>query len=106
MFNGGLKKAVSDITPVEFALKGGERIKLKINNIQILKPTVSESITPAPKVSEQYPKECRMRNATYKGKLVVQVGWSINNHVQMPFERSLGEIPVMVRNDRTSNVQQ
>lgn len=96
MLHGGLKKAIMDITPVEFALKSGEKIMIKIQSVEILKPVVNESISPAPKISEQYPKECRMRNATYKGKLMVQVGWCINNRPQMPFERCLGEIPIMV----------
>lgn len=96
LFHGGLRKAANDMLPVEFELKNGQRIRLKINGISIQKPEVSESLTPAPKNSAVYPKECRLRHTTYKGKLMVKVGWAINNKVQIPFERSLGEIPIMV----------
>lgn len=98
LFHGGLRKASNDILPVEFELKNGQRIKLKINAINIHKPEVSESISPAPKDTNVYPKECRLRHTTYKGKLMVKVGWAINGKPQIPFERSLGEVPIMVCN--------
>lgn len=104
----GLKKAVNDITPLEFALKNGQKVKLKINNAIIHKPAVSESITPAPKVTAKFPKECRLRSTTYKGKIVVQLGWSVNNQIQLPLERSLGEIPIMVfklQTDESINIR-
>lgn len=96
MLNGGLRKAVLDISPVEFELKDGRKIKLKLNGAQLFKPAVSESVIPAPKITEKFPKECRVRQKTYKGKLVVQIGWSINNKSQLPLEKCVGEIPIMV----------
>jgi|688.fasta_scaffold2727938_1 DNA-directed RNA polymerase I subunit RPA2 len=98
MFHGGLKKVARDIIPVEFELKNGQKVKLKISKINILQPTVGETVIPQPKILQIFPKECRMRNSTYKGKLQVQIFWSVNGKAQIPFDRCLGEIPVMVFN--------
>ncbi len=46
--------------------------------------------------SPLYPKECRTRKATYTGRLTAQISWWIDGANQIPFERSLGLLPIMV----------
>ena len=94
MLNGGFHKAIKDILPVEFNLKNGQRIMLRFNSATISKPTLPEGGWA--KNLQVYPKESRMQKGTYSGRLMVQVGWSIDNKLQMPYDKNLGDIPIMV----------
>ena len=67
---------------------------LKFNSAELKNPCVPEGTTASDKFT--YPKECRLRANTYKGRLSVSVGWSFNDVVQMPLERTLGDVPIMV----------
>lgn len=96
MLNGGLKKAINDISPIEFEMVCGDKVKIKLTSAHIMKPEVSSNINPPPKDTKVYPRECRMRGGSYKGNLTVQFGWSLNGVTQMPLERSCGNIPIMV----------
>lgn len=55
------------------------------------KPTVGDDAS-----SLMYPKECRQRKITYTGRLTVQLSWWIDDVLQLPLERSLGQVPIMV----------
>jgi len=59
--------------------------------IVIEKPSVGDDSS-----SPLYPKECRMRKVTYSGRLTAQITWWIDGAYQIPFERSLGLLPIMV----------
>ena len=87
---------MNDIPPVEFALKNGQRIVLKFNSASIGKPNLPEGVWA--KNQHVYPKESRMRKATYTGRLTAQIGWSIDGQDQRPYDKNLGEIPIMVCN--------
>jgi DNA-directed RNA polymerase beta subunit len=100
MFHGGLKKVARDIIPVEFELKNGQKVKLKISKINILQPTVGETVIPQPKILQIFPKECRMRNSTYKGKL--QVMAKLKYHLIGVWEKFL--LWYLIKNNVFSNV--
>jgi DNA-directed RNA polymerase beta subunit len=59
--------------------------------IAIEKPSVVEDSG-----SPMYPKECRIRKQTYSGRLTVQLSWWIDGDLQLPIERSMGHVPIMV----------
>nr|KAG5708313.1 hypothetical protein BaRGS_034344 [Batillaria attramentaria] len=46
-----------------------------------------------------YPAECRERRATYRGDVIVKVGWSVEGKTQGSLERVAGQIPIMVKSD-------
>lgn len=94
MINTGLRKAVADIPPLEFELKSGQRIKFKFSNAYFFKPQITDPLTSAS--SKLYPKECRMRGSSYKGRLTVQINWWIDGQPQPQLEKNLGDIPMMV----------
>lgn len=102
MLSGGFHKAIKDIPPIEFELKNGKRIMLKFNNATIGKPTMPEGVWA--KNLQVYPKESRMRKATYTGRLMAQIGWSIDGKSQMPYDKNLGEIPMMVSPKTNQNL--
>ena len=114
MLKEGLHRVAADIQPLEFELKSGQRIKVKFNKVslkqhlnwflhlfintfiyslQILieKPSVADDPS-----SPMYPKECRIRKQTYSGRLTVQLSWWIDGDLQLPIERSMGHVPIMV----------
>jgi len=69
---------------------------LWLDDVCIHKPTI-----PSGKIGIKnckiYPTECRQRGITYKGKITVRIGWSINSVEQEPLEKDLGEVPIMIK---------
>lgn len=96
MINHGLDLAVANINPVEFAVANGDRIKVKIQEAKLSSP-----LAPLGAIGNLnckiYPKECKQSAATYKGKLNILIGWSINGKEQVPIEKDLGNIPIMIK---------
>lgn len=93
--NKGLSQIVDDLIPVEFVLND-QRIKLTVTNYSLSNPQVPLG-TIAVKSTFVFPTECRQRGATYKGKLYVDVDWFIDDVRQQPFQKDLGDIPIMVK---------
>lgn len=96
MLEDGLFQSLKDSTPVYLTLPNGDKVVLWLDDVQIYKPTVPSS-TIGVKTYKIYPTECRQRCATYKGKIIVRIGWSINGKEQEPFEKDLGEVPIMLK---------
>lgn len=96
MLDSGLAEAVENLLPVYVTLANGDRVELKIEHVSIQHPTVPSG-TIGVKNHKIYPTECRQRAATYKGKMNVNIGWSINGRKQESLERSLGEVPIMIK---------
>lgn len=95
MLGEGLQKAVADLLPVEFEI-GSDILKCEIGYAAIENPSVPPG-TVLVKDRRIFPKECRQRAATYKGRLSVEVKWSLNGKEQQSFIKDLGEIPIMIR---------
>ncbi|XP_052801585.1 DNA-directed RNA polymerase I subunit RPA2-like [Mya arenaria] len=92
----GLTKIVENLDPVEFSLPNKDKISLKIENVIIASPHVSEKAV-CPRTVKVYPVECRGRGVTYKGSLQVQIGYSVNGHVGPSLTKNLGQVPIMVK---------
>ncbi|KAI0241254.1 DNA-directed RNA polymerase I subunit RPA2 [Lamellibrachia satsuma] len=91
----GLTKAVQEIIPVEFGLENGQRVALSIKDAMIYTPLVPpNSNCTSMKV---YPAECRERGCTYRGKLNVQLVWTVDGIKFGPEERAIGIVPIMVK---------
>ncbi|XP_066467946.1 DNA-directed RNA polymerase I subunit RPA2 [Tiliqua scincoides] len=90
----GLHRAVQAIPPLEFAFKN-DQITLAIVGAVISPPVVPKgSICKELKV---YPAECRGRRSTYRGKITVDVSWSVNGVPKGIIKQSLGHAPIMVK---------
>ncbi|XP_075452458.1 DNA-directed RNA polymerase I subunit RPA2 [Ascaphus truei] len=90
----GLNRAVQAMRPLEFAFKN-DRVTFAIVDAGISPPMVPKgSICREPKI---YPAECRGRRSTYRGRLTVDVCWSLNGIQKGIIKQSLGYIPIMVK---------
>lgn len=95
MVHKGLSQAIENLIPVEFA-RGENRIKITITNYTFSRPEVPLG-TIGVRNNSIYPSECRQRAASYKGRLYVDVDWYIDGIQQQPFQKDLGDIPVMIK---------
>ena len=41
--------------------------------------------------------QCRERGVSYSGRIMVRCGWKVNGVIQAPFERYIGQVPIMVK---------
>lgn len=96
MLEDGLFQSLRDSTPVYLTLPNDDKVVLRLDDVYILKPTVPSG-TIGVKTHKIYPTECRQRGSTYKGKIVVRLGWSVNGKEQEALEKDLGEVPIMVK---------
>lgn len=96
MLNEGLADCAKNIHPIEFEIPGGDRVKLFIESITISQPQVPASCISA-RSKKIYPTECRQRASTYTGPCTVGVGWAVNGITRSTVDKSMGEIPVMIR---------
>ncbi len=99
MVDSGLNFAVADIDPIEFKLPddcGGHKIVLKLEEAGIDKPSVPPG-TVGVMDSRVFPAEARQRGISYKGRCWVRASYTINDIMQPMIEKSLGNIPIMVR---------
>lgn len=96
MIDEGLADCAKNIHPVEFEIPNGERVKLFVESITISPPQVPVSCIAA-KNKKIFPSECRQRACTYSGACSVGVGWSINGVPRPTVDKSMGEIPIMLR---------
>ena len=96
MIDSGLSEAIENLLPVHLTLANGDRIELRIEDVTIFNPAVPMGSIGI-KNHKIYPTECRQRAATYKGRISAKIGWSVNGRKQESVERSLGEIPIMVK---------
>lgn len=99
MVNVGLQDAIKDMDPVEFALPNGNKVRFIIENAHLDSPKIPLGSIGA-KNQFVYPKECRQRKITYKGRLNINVAWSIDNKRQVSFVKDLGDIPIMLKSSR------
>ncbi|XP_077268648.1 RNA polymerase I subunit Rpl135 isoform X1 [Temnothorax americanus] len=99
MLEDGLFQGLKDSTPVYLTLPNDDKVVLRLDDVYIYKPTVPTN-TIGVKTYKVYPTECRQRGATYKGKIIVRLGWSVNGKEQEPLEKDLGEVPIMVKSNR------
>ncbi|XP_015126829.1 DNA-directed RNA polymerase I subunit RPA2 [Diachasma alloeum] len=99
MLEQGLTDCLKDIVPVHILLANNDKVLLWIEDATIYQPAIPTATVGA-KSHRIFPTECRQRGATYKGKLMIKLGWSVNGRQQESLDKELGDIPVMVRSRR------
>lgn len=99
MLEDGISSAIRDIIPVNLQLLNGDKVLLWIEDVSIYQPFVPPGMIGV-RNHKIYPTECRQRGTTYKGKIMVKLGWSINGNNQEVLEKDLGDIPIMVKSNR------
>ncbi|CAG0887012.1 unnamed protein product [Cyprideis torosa] len=92
MASKGLEMAIKSISPVEFEIVGGTRVSLIPKSASISPPTQPDSALPL------FPKECRQRAMTYKGKTQFHFVCKIGSFVE-PVQQAMGEVPIMVKSN-------
>merc|ERR1719318_280797 len=99
MLGDGLKLAVADLEPVEFLVpETNDRVSLWITDANLAKPSVAADSVGATN-SKVYPTEARQRGGTYKGRVTLRMGYSVNGISQPVLEKVMGLVPVMVRSN-------
>lgn len=96
MLDEGLADCAKNIHPVEFEIPSGDRIKLFVETITISQPQVPASCISA-RNKKIHPTECRQRASTYTGACTIGVAWAVNGITRPTVDKSMGEIPVMIR---------
>ncbi len=99
MLDKGLTYAVEDLDVVEFLLPpdcGGQKVSLRMEDARLMAPAVPNGVT---NVMDQrvFPSEARQRGTSYKGKCIVKVSYAINGINQPQLEKSLGNLPIMLK---------
>uniref|UniRef100_A0A667ZR03 DNA-directed RNA polymerase subunit beta n=1 Tax=Myripristis murdjan TaxID=586833 RepID=A0A667ZR03_9TELE len=90
----GLSRVVQGIPPFEFKFRN-DRISLAFVEATIHSPLAAKgSICRDLRV---FPAECRGRRCSYKGKLVADISWSVNDIPKGIIKQSLGQVPIMVK---------
>ncbi|KAG8444046.1 hypothetical protein GDO86_009295 [Hymenochirus boettgeri] len=80
--------------PLEFHFKN-DKVALNIVDAVIIPPLVPKGCIC--KEQRVYPAECRARRSTYRGKLIVDIIWSVNGVQKGIIKQCLGHIPIMVK---------
>ncbi|XP_022662995.1 DNA-directed RNA polymerase I subunit RPA2-like isoform X2 [Varroa destructor] len=76
--------------------EGKSRVKMIISKAEVYHPAVSR-LAGNCRILQVYPKECRIRRISYRGKLDLTLDWWMNGIKQEPIKRTCGEIPIMVK---------
>lgn len=77
----------------------GNRLAIRVANVQLGRPTVSsrDKTTINRKV---FPSECRERMTTYRARMVLTLGYSVNGGPEKFESREVGMIPIMMGSNR------
>ena len=90
-----LADAVRDVR-VYTELPNHDKIELWLDDVTFYQSMVPTG-TIGVKNHKIYPTECRQRGATYKGKMIVKVGWSVNGMLQEHIDKDMGDYPIMIK---------
>lgn len=102
IFEEGLDAAIEHLLPMTLQLpNSSSKMTLWIENAQILYPAVKPS-TSGSKMTKTLsdnllPTECRQRKLSYTAPLVVTLGYRIDDEPSQHIQRSVGDLPIMVR---------
>ncbi|GFU14119.1 DNA-directed RNA polymerase I subunit RPA2 [Nephila pilipes] len=91
----GIYHVIKYIPPLEIGLPNNDRIKVELINASIGMPGVKRGTVA--KTHKVYPAECRSRCISYKGFFQLTVSWSLNGVIQDVIEKTIGEVPIMVK---------
>ncbi|RDA91091.1 hypothetical protein CP533_2991 [Ophiocordyceps camponoti-saundersi (nom. inval.)] len=85
------------------ALDERNKLRIRIKDVTLEKPRLpsSNKLAQCTKgISRKIlPSECRLRHATYRGKLCVKFEYDVNHGKAIEFERTLGQLPIMVKSN-------
>jgi len=99
MLGEGMELALADLKPLEFEVpETGARLALWIADASISNPAVAAGKV-STRTQKVYPTEFRQRGGSYKGRLTIRCGYSINGVSRPSLERVLGNIPIMLRSN-------
>ncbi|RKP17185.1 beta and beta-prime subunits of DNA dependent RNA-polymerase [Rozella allomycis CSF55] len=97
IFDGGLlEEAINDL-PVYHLYDGhNRRLSVWIEDVQVGKCMVPERDR-ASLDRNVYPRECRERGITYRGKITATIGFKLDDHEPRFEKKSFGHLPLMVK---------
>lgn len=91
----GLQETVMDVPPLEFSLKNGSRVMLRLTSATIGKPRLPPGAGQI-KDYNLYPKECVERKSSYTAPVSVDLEWCVDSAGPFTHRQSFGEIPILV----------
>ncbi|OQR94074.1 DNA-directed RNA polymerase I subunit RPA2 [Thraustotheca clavata] len=97
MIDEGLDLAVQNIAPMAIDVGNGNKMTIWIESAQIGYPTSDASSNHAKAL---LPSECRQRGISYTAPLVVTLGRSFGGSAIEQLQRTVGNIPIMVKSKR------
>ncbi|EQC34809.1 hypothetical protein SDRG_07614 [Saprolegnia diclina VS20] len=97
MLEEGLDLAVQSIAPLSMDVGNSNKMTIWIESAQIGFPTTDASNNHA---KAMLPSECRQRGISYTAPLVVTLGRSFGGSAIEHLQRTVGQIPIMVRSKR------
>ncbi|KAG5670198.1 hypothetical protein PVAND_000476 [Polypedilum vanderplanki] len=90
-----MRLILDNLEPYEFELNNGDRLKVKVENCEILRPRLTSQ--PEAKIQKVFPSEARQRAITYTGNCMMTLAWSKNGHKNASIDFDLGPLPIMIR---------
>lgn len=96
MLDYGLKCCTKRMVPLRFRTPAGEKVELKITDINIARPQVPLTVIDV-KDRYTYPTEARQLHDTYAGMCTVRVEAKVNGLELTNVDVDLGTIPIMLK---------
>lgn len=99
MLEEGLPHGVRLLRPLRMLLPNGDRLMIKIDDVNIKKPSVGKEIGAlGVRDMNLYPAECRMKHTTYAAPLQVSFKVFINDELKESFQDYVPDgIPMMIK---------
>lgn len=91
----GLPLAIKQIEPLEFMV-GKSRVRVQISSAEVSCPQVARTAVNCRSL-KVFPRECRLRRITYRGRIEVVFDWWLNGLRQESIKKGCGDVPIMVK---------
>lgn len=98
LLHHGLRNIARHMQPCCFMTPAGEKIEIRIQDIQISRPQVPLSVVDV-KERKIYPTEARQLHKSYTGMCSVRVGWNVDGIEKACIDVELGEVPIMLKSN-------
>lgn len=96
---GLLERSIALLDEREVCDSNGNVLRFWLDDVQVGKPLLDERDKKSLHRS-LYPRECRERGISYKGKMMAKLMWSLNGGAVQTEHRNLGDLPIMVKSSR------
>jgi len=96
---GLLERSIALLDEREIHDSKGNVLRFWLDDVQVGKPLLDDRDKKSLHRS-LYPRECRERGISYKGRMMGKLMWSLNGGSVQVEQRNLGDLPIMVKSTR------